>query len=48
MIGIYPTLIENISFKESVKQGFTQTGSLVKQTVGFLKPYSKERFLKMM
>ncbi len=37
MIGIYPTLIENISFKESVKQGFTQTGSLVKQTVGFFK-----------
>ncbi|BAQ14111.1 zinc metalloprotease [Clostridium botulinum B2 128] len=37
MIGVYPTLIENLSFKESVKQGFTQTGSLAKQTVGFFK-----------
>ncbi|MCR1933949.1 RIP metalloprotease RseP [Clostridium tepidum] len=35
VIGIYPTLIENLSFNESIKQGFKQTGSLIKQTFGF-------------
>ncbi|EJO5348180.1 RIP metalloprotease RseP [Clostridium botulinum] len=37
LIGVYPTLIENLSVKESVKQGFIQTGSLIKQTFGFFK-----------
>ncbi|WP_251860277.1 RIP metalloprotease RseP [Clostridium sp. Marseille-Q2269] len=46
MIGIYPTEIKNLTLKESVKQGFAQTGSLTKQTFGFFKTLFKGKVSK--
>lgn len=37
VVGVYPTLVENPSINESIKYGFVETISLVKQTFGFFK-----------
>lgn len=37
VVGVYPTLVENPGVNESIKYGFIETTSLVKQTFGFFK-----------
>lgn len=46
MIGIYPTQITNPTVSQSIKYGFTETGSLVKQTFGFFKTLFTGRISK--
>ncbi|NEZ46081.1 RIP metalloprotease RseP [Clostridium niameyense] len=46
MIGIYPTQVTNPTVGQSIKYGFTETGSLVKQTFGFFKTLFTGRISK--